>query len=88
MLLAFLFLWLLIVFFLDVVAFQRTTSQSGCQPVSYYHTANMVEVMVEANVEDRPVTNGLDWEKLFKMAEDPDLDDIDRGPIENAIANL
>ncbi|WKX97994.1 hypothetical protein Q1695_013582 [Nippostrongylus brasiliensis] len=44
--------------------------------------------MVEANVEERPVTNGLDWEKLFKMAEDPDLDDIDRGPIENAIANL
>lgn len=48
----------------------------------------MVEVMIEANIEDRPVSNGLDWEKLFKLAEDPDLDDIARGPIETAIANL
>lgn len=47
-----------------------------------------LKVMIEANIEDRPVSNGLDWEKLFKLAEDPDLDDIARGPIETAIANL
>ncbi|VDO40837.1 unnamed protein product [Haemonchus placei] len=43
---------------------------------------------MEANIEDRPISNGLDWDKLFKMAEDPDLEDLDRGPIETAIAHL
>ncbi|XGW07719.1 hypothetical protein V3C99_010683, partial [Haemonchus contortus] len=45
-------------------------------------------VIMEANIEDRPISNGLDWDKLFKMAEDPDLEDLDRGPIETAIAHL
>ncbi|KAK6738517.1 hypothetical protein RB195_020552 [Necator americanus] len=48
----------------------------------------MVEVMVDANLEDSPVSNGLDWDKLFKMAEDLDLDEVTRGPIENALVHL
>uniref|UniRef100_A0A158P9F8 Cnd1 domain-containing protein n=1 Tax=Angiostrongylus cantonensis TaxID=6313 RepID=A0A158P9F8_ANGCA len=44
--------------------------------------------MVEANLEDHPASSGLDWDKLFKMAEDCDLDDEIRGPIETAIVNL
>ncbi|CAJ0606024.1 unnamed protein product [Cylicocyclus nassatus] len=48
----------------------------------------MVEVMVEANTEEMPSSNGLDWEKLFKMAEDLDLDEATRGPIENALVHL
>ncbi|KAE9416968.1 hypothetical protein Angca_003511 [Angiostrongylus cantonensis] len=48
----------------------------------------MVELMVEANLEDHPASSGLDWDKLFKMAEDCDLDDEIRGPIETAIVNF
>ncbi|KAL6735738.1 hypothetical protein Aduo_006151 [Ancylostoma duodenale] len=44
--------------------------------------------MVDAEIEDRPVSNGLDWDKLFKMAEDLDLDEVTRGPIENALVHL
>ncbi|VDM62898.1 unnamed protein product [Angiostrongylus costaricensis] len=44
--------------------------------------------MVEANLEERPASSGLDWDKLFKMAEDCDLDDEIRGPIETALVNL
>ncbi|ETN68687.1 hypothetical protein NECAME_15698 [Necator americanus] len=44
--------------------------------------------MVDANLEDSPVSNGLDWDKLFKMAEDLDLDEVTRGPIENALVHL
>ncbi|VDM73562.1 unnamed protein product [Strongylus vulgaris] len=44
--------------------------------------------MVEANTEEMPSSNGLDWDKLFKMAEDLDLDEVTRGPIENALVHL
>ncbi|KAJ1370869.1 hypothetical protein KIN20_032689 [Parelaphostrongylus tenuis] len=48
----------------------------------------MVELMVDATMEERPASSGLDWDKLFKMAEDCELDEDIRGPIETAIGNL
>uniref|UniRef100_A0A1I7WZV3 PPP2R1A n=1 Tax=Heterorhabditis bacteriophora TaxID=37862 RepID=A0A1I7WZV3_HETBA len=44
--------------------------------------------MGEVDEECAPPSAGLDWEKLFKMAEDPDIEDILRGPLETAIFHL
>lgn len=42
----------------------------------------------EEDDEPPPTSSGLDWEKLFKMAEDPDLDEILQGPLEEALKQL
>lgn len=59
---------------------------SDLSDISIEHTR--FQVMVDTDIEDRPVSNGLDWDKLFKMAEDLDLDEVVRGPIENALVHL